>query len=81
MYEGTFLDGYKFGAGILYTTNYAVSSFVKGNEITGTINYADGAVYIGMLHNNVPNGFGQLLFCTEVYSGYFSSGKRHGKGI
>ena len=61
---------------------FADGSSATVNSETGEIEYSDGSVYIGELHDLQKNGKGKLTYASgDVYEGQLVNGKKEGKGI
>ena len=48
----------------------------------GAYKFHDGSIYEGTFRNNLPDGFGKMIYGNgDVYEGEFVRGHKDGKGI
>ncbi|KAM6320492.1 radial spoke head 10 homolog B [Podargus strigoides] len=82
-YKGMFSEGLMHGQGT-YTWADGVKyegTFVKNVQMSnGRYTWNDGSTYEGSIENGVRHGFGYFRSGNHTYIGYWSKGKRHGKG-
>lgn len=77
--EGNCIDGY---GRIRVGKNLIQAIFNNGNATFGRIFNEAEYTYDGQIENNLPNGYGQMIYNSgEHYFGFFKNGLKNGKGI